>query len=134
MNPFELQKERVLVFGDEPANQVEQAYALLSGLNKFHVEKLPALNCLLIRYSVEHYSLEGLEKALIKEGFNFNYSLLGKLKQTLIHYCEDVQYHNLKSPEPRTKNNSQEVFVKAYEQHQHGDHDSTRVPEPRKSS
>jgi hypothetical protein len=134
MNPFELQKERVLVFGDKPANQVDQAFSLLGALNKFHVEKIPSRNSLLIRYSVEHYSLEGLEKALIKEGFNFNYSLLGKLKQTLIHYCEDVQYHNLKSPEPRTKNNSQEVFVKAYEQHQHGDHDNTRAPEPRKSS
>ncbi len=134
MNPFELQKERVLEFAEEPAHQVDQAYALLGGLNKFHVEKGPSSSSLLIRYSVENYSLEGLEKALIKEGFRFKHSLLGRLKQTLIHYCEDVQYHNLKSPEPRTKNNSQEVFVKAYEQHQHGDHDNTRAPEPRKSS
>jgi hypothetical protein len=77
---------------------------------------------------VEHYSLEGLEKALIKEGFTFNYGWLSKLKNGFIHYCEDVQYHNLKSPEPRTKNNSQEVFVKAYEHHPHGDHDYTKAP------
>ena len=40
----------------------------------------------------------------------------------MLFRSEDVQYHNLKTPEPRTKNNSQEVFVKAYGQHPHGDH------------
>jgi len=128
MNPFELQKQRVLMFADEPANQIEQAFLLLSGLDNLQVENGPTSNSLLIRYSVEHYSLEGLEKALIKEGFTFNYGWLSKLKNGFIHYCEDVQYHNLKSPEPRTKNNSQEVFVKAYEHHPHGDHDYTKAP------
>lgn len=122
MNPFELHKERILVFADEPADQVEQAYTLLSGLNNFEVERAPTSRHLRIRYSVVHYSLEGLQKALRKEGFVFDFSLLDRFKHTLIHYCEDVQYHNLKTPEPRTKNNSQEVFVKAYEQHPHGDH------------
>ena len=128
MNPFELQKQRVLVFADEPANQLEQAFLLLSGLDDLQVENGPTSNSLLIRYSVEHYSLEGLEKALLKEGFIFNYGWLNKLKNGFIHYCEDVQYHNLKSPEPRTKNNTQEVFVKAYEHHPHGDHDYTKAP------
>lgn len=121
MNPFELHKERLLVFTEEPADQVEQAYLLLSGLNNFEVERGPGKFSLRIRYSVVHYSLEGLQKALLKEGFRFNFSLLDRIKHTLVHYCEDVQYHNLKTPEPRTKNNSQEVFVKAYEQHPHGD-------------
>lgn len=125
MNPFELQKQRVLVFRDDPANQIEQAYMLLSGLENFQVERGSQPNSLLIRYSVEKYSLEGLEKALAKEGFLLEYSALGKIKRHLVHYCEDVQYHNLKTPEPRTKNNSQEIFVKAYEHHQHGNHDDT---------
>ncbi len=125
MNPFELHKQRVLVFADQPENQIEQAFLLLSGLDNMQVENGPTSNSLVIRYSVRHYSLEGLEKALIKEGFIFNYGWLRKLKNGFVHYCEDVQYHNLKSPEPRTKNNSQEVFVKAYEHHPHGDHDDT---------
>jgi hypothetical protein len=125
MNPFELQKKRVLVFADQPANQIKQASLLLSGLDNLQVENGPIPNSLLISYSVAHYSLEGLEKALIKEGFAFNYSLLGKINNGLIHYCEDVQYHNLGTPEPRTKNNSQAVFVKAYGHHPHGDHDDT---------
>ncbi len=125
MNPFELHKQRVLVFADQPENQIRQAFLLLSGLDNLEVENGTTPNSLIIRYSVVHYSLEGLEKALLKEGFVFNDGLLSKLKHGLIHYCEDVQYHNLKSPEPRTKNNSQEVFVKAYQHHTHGDHDDT---------
>ena len=126
MNPFELNKERVLIFTAEPESQITQAYILLSGLKDFQVEKGHIPNSLKIKYNVAHYSLEGLEKALQKEGFKFKYSLLRNLKRHLVHYCEDVQYHNLKTPEPRTKNNTQEVFVKAYEQHPHGDHDETK--------
>jgi hypothetical protein len=36
-----------------------------------------------------------------------------------------VQYHNLKVPEHNTKSPHPEVFVKAYENHPHGDHDDT---------
>jgi len=126
MNPFELNKERVLIFTAEPESQITQAYILLSGLKDFQVEKGHIPNSLKIKYNVAHYSLEGLEKALQKEGFKFKYGLLRNIKRQLVHYCEDVQYHNLKTPEPRTKNNTQEVFVKAYEQHPHGDHDETK--------
>ena len=125
INPFELQKERLLIFSAEPANQIFQAYLLLIGLDYFHVEKGPKPNSLLIRYSVQHYSLEALEKALTREGFRLEYHLIDQIKKQLIYYCEDVQYHNLKTPEPRTKNNSQEIFVKAYELHPHGNHDDT---------
>lgn len=125
INPFELQKQRLLVFSEDPPNQLFQAYLLLIGLEDFHVEMGPQPNSLLIRYSVQHYSLEALEKALTREGFRLEYHLLDKIKKHLIHYCEDVQYHNLKTPEPRTKNNSQEIFVKAYELHPHGNHDDT---------
>ncbi|BCK88589.1 hypothetical protein MIZ01_2394 [Sideroxyarcus emersonii] len=125
MNPFELQKERLLFFCEEPANQLFSVYLLLVGLDNFHVEMGPYPNSLLIRYSLQHYSLEALEKALIREGFRLQSSLLGNIKKQMIYYCEDVQYHNLKTPEPRTKNNSQEIFVKAYELHPHGNHDDT---------
>jgi hypothetical protein len=127
INPFELQKQRLLVFSDEPVDQLFAAYMLLVGLENFYVEMGPQPNCLLIRYSVEHYSLEALEKALTREGFHLEYRLLDKVKKHLIHYCEDVQYHNLKTPEPRTKNNAQEIFVKAYELHPHGNYDDTPI-------
>jgi hypothetical protein len=125
MNPFELQKQRLLFFGKDQASRIDQAYLLLSGLENFHVERGPRPHSLLIEYSIQNYSLEALEKALVREGFHLEYSLFGKIKKQLIHYCEDVQYHNLKTPEPRTKNNSQEIFIRAYEHHPHGNHDDT---------
>ena len=125
MNPFELQKQRELVFSDTPANQLEQAYLLLRGLANFNVEKSAKPNSLLIRYSVEHYSLEALEKALDREGFHLEHGLLDSIKTQLIHYCEDVQYHNLKTPEHTTKKTPPEIFVQVYENHPHGNHDDT---------
>ncbi len=114
-----------LFFAEEPAGQLERAYALLSGLEKLHSEKSAAPNCLHIRYSLLDYSLEGLEDALKKAGFCFKESLLNKLSKQLIYYCEDVQLHNMNTPEHMTKGNTPVIFAKLYENHQHGDHDDT---------
>jgi len=125
MNPLELIKTRELVFSDEPYCQVEQAYLLLSGMDNITVERGSQANRLLIHYSLEDYTHEGLETALVKEGFNFKETLLDKVHKHLVHYCEDVQQHNLSTPEHPTKKNESEVFARAYEQHAHGNHDET---------
>jgi hypothetical protein len=125
MNPFELQKTRELVFSDEPSSQVEQAYLLLSGMENMQVERSNHANSLIIHYSVEHYTHEGLENALLKEGFHFKESLLDKVQKHMVHYCEDVQHHNLSTPEHVTKKNESEVFAQVYEHHPHGNHDDT---------
>jgi hypothetical protein len=124
MNPFELQKTRELYFSDEPANQLQQAYLLLSGMENMKVERGSETNCLIIHYSLEHYTHEGLEKALNKHGFHFKESLLDKVAKHFVHYCEDVQYHNLSTPEHATKKNESEVFAQVYEQHPHVSHDT----------
>lgn len=120
MNPFELLKTRELFFAEEPFCQVEQAYLLLSGMENMKVEKGTHPNSLIIHYSLEHYTHERLENALIKEGFHFKENLLGKVHKHMVHYCEDVQCHNLNTPEHPTKKNESEVFAKVYEEHQHG--------------
>jgi hypothetical protein len=125
MNPFELQKRRELIFSDDPAIQLDQAYLLLSGLENLKVERCTKGNCLVIHYSVEHYSLNGLKKALSMQGFQFKLGLLGIIREKMIGYCEDVQYHNLSIPEYNTKQNQSELFVKIYDEHPHGDHDDT---------
>lgn len=114
-----------LYFAAEPAGQLDRAYALLAGLDKLQVEKCPEPNCLRISYSLRDYSLEGLEMALKKAGFCFNENLLNKLSKQLIYYCEELQYHNLNTPEHLTKSNTPVIFAKLYENHPHGDHDDT---------
>lgn len=114
-----------LYFADEPAGQMERALSLLSGLEKLQVEKSTEANCLRISYSLRDYSLEGLELALKNAGFCFKENLLNKLSKKLIYYCEEVQYHNLNTPEHLTKSNTPVIFAKLYENHPHGDHDDT---------
>ena len=114
-----------LFFAEEPAGQLERAFTLLSGLEKMKVEKSAEPNRLHISYSLRDYSLEGLESALKNAGFCFKENLLNKLSKQVIFYCEDVQYHNLNTPEHLTKSNTPVVFAKLYENHPHGDHDDT---------
>ncbi len=123
MNPFELQKTRELAFADAPSSQMEQAYLLLSGMENLKVERGHQENSLIIHYSLEHYTHEGLQNALIKEGFQFKENLLDKIHKHMVHYCEDVQYHNLSTPEHATKKNESEVFALVHEQHTHNPHD-----------
>lgn len=123
--PFETDKQRELFFSSEPEGQVERAYVLLSGLEGLKVERGSHPNSLLISYSLVDYSLDGLEQALLNEGFHFDDGVLQQISKKLIHYCEDVQYHNLNTPEHKTKSRQHEIFVKVYEHHQHGDHDDT---------
>ncbi len=123
--PFETDKQRELLFSDDPPGQTERAYELLSGLEGLKVERGSQPNSLLVSYSLVDYSLDGLEQALLKEGFHFDDGVFQQIGKKLIHYCEDVQYHNLNTPEHKTKSREREIFVKVYDHHPHGDHDDT---------
>jgi hypothetical protein len=125
-NPFELQKTRELFFAEEPVSQLAQAYLLLSAMDNLKVERGTHPNSLIIHYSLEHYTHEGLENALTKEGFQFKESLLDLVHKHVVHYCEDVQCHNMSTPEHPTKKNESEVFAKVYGQQQHGNLDDAR--------
>ncbi len=118
-------KQRELVFSSEPSGQAERAYALLKGLDRFEVERGDNPNALRISYSLLDYSLEGVEQALIKEGFRLDDAALNQIERKLIHYREQVEYHNLNISEWPAKGRDREAFVKAYEHHLHGDHDDT---------
>ena len=135
INPFESRKQREIVFAASEvaahANQIEQAYMLLVGLPNCVVQHSSKPNTLLVSYSLEDYTLEGLERALEKEGFQLDHSLLHSIGRKIIYYCEDTTCHNMDIPDHPTKKREKEVFVKVYDQHLHGDHDDT-PPESRK--
>ncbi len=123
--PDETYKQQILYFAADPAEQIERAYKLLNGLENLKVEMGSEPDSLKVSYSLLHFSLERLENALIKEGFRFRETMLQKLSKKLIYYCEDVQYHNLNTPEHLTKSTQSEIFSKIYDQRPHGDHDET---------
>lgn len=126
-----LNKQRELVFADEPANQTEQAYRLLEGLPNCTVQRGPEPNTLLVSYSLENYTLQGLERALTEQGFVLDDALLHRIARQAIYYCEDTEIHNMGVPDEPTKKREEEIFVRAYQQQLHGDHDDT-PPESRK--
>jgi hypothetical protein len=121
----ELQKQRDIVFSQDPAGQIVRAYQLLSGLPNCKVEYGDIPNSLRITYNLEHYTLEGLEHALTEEGFHLDHSVLRGIERNVIYYSEDTICHNMDIPMQLTKKKIREIFVKAYEHEPHGDHDDT---------
>jgi|GEM_PF-234097 len=118
-------KHREIAFAALPPGQTTQALSLLGGLGDLVVAPLPDENTLSITYSLRDYTLEGLESALISQGFHLDNSLLHKLVRALIYYCEEVQSANLTAPELAQQTRRQEIFTRAYEHHPHGDKDET---------
>ncbi|MBL8470439.1 MAG: hypothetical protein KF778_11335 [Rhodocyclaceae bacterium] len=119
-----LQKHRELRFNETPPGQSERASALLAALEGMQVAPGPDANSLCISYEVTHYTFHGLERALEAQGFHLDNSLYMKFVRALLHFCESTQLRNLRQPERLIKN-SHQVYVQAWEQHAHGDHDET---------
>ncbi|MBK7662306.1 MAG: hypothetical protein IPJ21_01915 [Sterolibacteriaceae bacterium] len=117
-------KRRELRFSTLPENQTQRALILLRGLDGLRVERIEGRRALRVSYDIFDYTLEGLEEALMQQGFHLDNSLFSKLTRALIRYCEQTQLHTLRSPQRLIKK-SNEVYVKAWEHHLHGDHDDT---------
>lgn len=117
-------KQRELRFTARPAGQVARAGTLLQGLAGLEVASGPAAQSLSVRYDVRTYTLQGLERALIQQGFELDNSLLLRLKRTFQYYSEETQLRNMRSPE-RLLKKSHEIFSRAWDHHPHGDHDDT---------
>jgi hypothetical protein len=124
MLPTDLEKIREIVFHELPAGQAARARELLDGLDSIQASiKEECVKTLIVQYSVTHYTLQGLEKALEAQGFHLDNSLLQKVRRALIYFCENVQRENLAINAPDVK--SQQVFARVYELHPHGDKDET---------
>lgn len=118
----ETTKTRDIRFNATPADQAARAVQLLAGLEGLNVRATATPQAVTVRYDIAHFTLRGLEGALIAHGFHLDGSLYSKLLRALVHYCEDTQLRNLRSPQ-RLLKKSHEIYVKAYEHHPHGDHD-----------
>ena len=123
MLPCDLDKTREIIFHALPLGQAERAREILHGLDGIEANVADAGNVLIVRYSVIHYTLDGLEAALVAQGFHLDNSLLQKLKRALARFCETVQRENVAINAPDVK--SQKVFAHVYEQQLHGDKDET---------
>ena len=117
-------KHREIRFSALRPGQVEQARAMLGIISGLEVESGLLPTSLSIWYEITEHSLQGLETALTDKGFHLDNSLYAKLVRAIVYFCEDTQLRNLRQPERLIKK-SNEVYVKAWEHHPHGDHDDT---------
>ena len=117
-------KHRELRFDPRYPEQVAEARKLLSDLEGMDIDTGLAPYSLAIWYEISTYSLEGLEAALVRQGFHLDDSLNSKLMRTVVYFCEETQMRNMRVPERLIKK-SHEVYSKAWENHPHGDHDET---------
>ena len=119
----ELDKQRDIVFSEDPPGQIERAYQFLSELPNCKVEHCDTPNALRVSYNLRHHTLENLENNLTDKGFHLDHSMLRSIERNVIHYSEDTLCHNMDIPMHPTKKNERVVFVKAYDHEPHGDHD-----------
>jgi hypothetical protein len=117
-------KHREIRFSDLRPGQVDEARHLLEHLEHIEVEAGLLPNSVSIWYDIVDYTLEGLESALVERGFHLENSLYCKMFRAVVYFCEDTQLRNMRQPERLIKK-SNEVYVKAWEHHPHGDHDDT---------
>lgn len=123
MLPCDLEKIREIAFHALPPGQAARARELLHGLDGIDASMGVSETVLVVRYNVMHYTLDGLEAALVAQGFHLDNSLMQKLRRALARFCENVQRENVAINAPEVK--SQKVFARVYEQHLHGDKDET---------
>mgnify|MGYP003488956699 CR=1 FL=1 len=123
MRPCDLEKIREIVFHDLPAGQVERALILLEGLDGLVVTAGPDGSRLLVRYHICEYTLEGLEAALVSQGFHLDNSLLNKLLRALHYYSEEAQCANL-GVHSGLRHHTLDIFIHRYQLLPHGCRDN----------
>ncbi len=120
----DLNKKREILFSKFPPGQPPEAADDLRRLEVIEAQARENNRSLDVTYDLTQHTLRELDEHLVDKGYHLDNTLLTKLTRALIYYIEDTQLHNIDAPEKRLKR-SQEAYVKAWENHPHGDHDDT---------
>lgn len=119
-------KRREIRFTKMPPDQAEKAADLLAGMELLQVALGTRERCLTVSYDLVDYTYEGLERALRNLGYHLDNSLYCKIVRAVVYFTEETQLKNIKEP-ARLIKKSNEVYIKAYQHHPHGDHDDTPI-------
>lgn len=119
-------KRREIRFTRMPPEQAARALDLLSGLECLEVSAGPHPRGISVSYDLIDYTYQGLEKALRNLGYHLDNSIYCKIVRALVYFTEETQLSNLKEPARLIKQSNQ-VYIRAWEHHPHGDRDDTPV-------
>ncbi len=117
-------KRREIRFTKMPPGQAAKATELFAGLECLDAVPGPHPRGITVRYDLIDYTCEGLERALRKLGYHLDNSIYCKIVRALVYFTEETQLRNLKEPARLIKQSNQ-VYIKAYQHHPHGDRDDT---------
>jgi len=117
----ELCKEREIIFSQLPVGQASVALDFLADFQKLEA-RLSGERHITVCYNLRNYNMQFLLEALENAGFHLDNSIMSLVMRALAIYTEEVQSHNIEMPERLIKKND-EAYVRAWEQHPHGDHD-----------
>lgn len=118
------ERKRLLRFDPALPEQSARALQLLDGIERLDVKAGRQPNTLCIRYSVSDYTLQGIEAALMSQGFHLDNGLWQRIGRLFAYFGEETELRNLAMPE-RLLKKSNEAYSKVWERHPHGDHDDT---------
>lgn len=119
-------KRREIRFTKMPPEQSRKAAELLAGMEFLEVSHGPHPRGITVGYDLIDYTYQGLEKALRNLGYHLDNSIYCKIVRALVYFTEETQLRNLKEPARLIKQSNQ-VYIKAYQHHPHGDRDDTPV-------
>jgi len=84
-------KNREIRFKLSTPDQAKKAEQLLSDVAGIESIEATAPDCLHIKYRVEVLTLQMIESALRKVGFDLEDSIIIRMKRAVYSYCEDAQ-------------------------------------------
>ena len=105
-------------------DEITKALVVLHAQPGLSVLRMAQTNVLHLDYALAQCSLRMIENLLIGHGVALDDSVGARMRRALTHFREDTQIRNAASPQRLIKQSNQ-VYVKAYEHHPHGDHDDT---------
>ena len=118
-----LMKHRELRFSPRSDARIDEARCLLSAQGNITVTGRRG-RALTIEYSLDEHSFRSIEWLMREHGLHTDTGLVMRIIRAVLYFCEDTQLRNLCQPERLIKK-SNEIYVKAWQHHPHGDHDDT---------
>lgn len=122
--PEDAMCRREITLDPVSAGQLDDAIHALASIPGVTVERSEHPDSVVVSYNLASHSCDELEEQLKRIGVELDHSLYARLMRAMVHFCEDTRRRNMSAPQRLIKQ-SNEVYVKAYEHHPHGDHDDT---------
>lgn len=98
-----------------------------------HVEALPGEDgsSVVVTYSIVEHKLGELESVLTVQGYRLDSNLLERIRLGLIHFAEEIQQENLRTPlhSPTRDDRLHAIYANVHEQH-HKRHLDESAPLP----